>query len=121
MSSKTVIKPQSAEEHAIVDRYKMSVDVWRKSLRTDLFHSLLPNSSTTLCMVLLAFPIAYLTTQMSNEEKLLKTVYMTLVLSVIAGLLSGKLILVFKDMLCQKNLFGKDLNKAGVKEDKPPV
>ena len=46
---------------------------------------------------------------------------LTLVMSIVACLLSAKLILVFKDKFAENNLFGKDLNKAGVKEDKEPV
>lgn len=99
----------------------MDVGTWRKSLRTDIFHSLLPNSSVGLSVILLTFSIGYLLVQLSSEEKLLRTVLLTLGLSTVAGLLSAQLITVFKDKFAENNLFGKDLNKAGAKEDKDPV
>jgi UDP-N-acetylglucosamine--dolichyl-phosphate N-acetylglucosaminephosphotransferase len=45
----------------------------------------------------------------------------TSAISVSAFYASTHLIEKFKDTLCAKNLFGKDLNKSGVKETKPKV
>ena len=117
----TIEAPVSDEEVEIVARYKMSVQTWRESLRTDIFHSLLPNNSVSLCIMMLTVPIGYLLVQLSGQDELLRTIILTLALSIIAGLLSAQLILVFKDKFADNNLFGKDLNKAGAKEDKPKV
>lgn len=42
-------------------------------------------------------------------------------LSIVAYILTGHFINVFKDPLCKSGLFGKDLNKAGEQEDKEKV
>jgi hypothetical protein len=45
----------------------------------------------------------------------------TLAISLVAYWLSEYLIKRFKDTLCKKGLFGKDLNKAGDQETKEKV
>lgn len=67
----------------------MSVETWRKSLRTDIFHSFLPNTSTSLAIMMLTVPVSYLLVQLSGEERLLRTIILTLGMSVLAGLLSA--------------------------------
>lgn len=45
----------------------------------------------------------------------------TFAISFVAYHVANKLILGFKDVLCGKGLFGKDLNKAGDRETKEKV
>jgi len=45
----------------------------------------------------------------------------SLFLGVLSFWTTGKIIGIGKQLLLRAKLFGKDLNKAGVKEDKPPV
>jgi hypothetical protein len=51
----------------------------------------------------------------------LKVLAITLAISVFAYMLSQSLIDRFKDTLCSKGLFGKDLNKAGERDKKEKV
>lgn len=51
----------------------------------------------------------------------MKLIGITLSISLLAFFVSANLIERFKDTLCSKNLFGKDLNKAGVRETKEKV
>ena len=45
----------------------------------------------------------------------------TLAISVVAYFVTDRMIYQFKESLEKNGLFGKDLNKAGAKEDKPAV
>ena len=51
----------------------------------------------------------------------LQILLITLAISVLAYMISENLIMRFKDTLCNKGLFGKDLNKAGDRETKEKV
>jgi hypothetical protein len=51
----------------------------------------------------------------------LKNLLITFLISVVAYILSSHLITKFKDVLCSKGLFGKDLNKAGERDKKEKV
>jgi hypothetical protein len=50
-----------------------------------------------------------------------KNLFITFLISVVAYMLSSHLITKFKDVLCSKGLFGKDLNKAGERDKKEKV
>mmetsp|Transcript_26482 Transcript_26482/g.36189 ORF Transcript_26482/g.36189 Transcript_26482/m.36189 type:complete len:231 (-) Transcript_26482:497-1189(-) len=55
------------------------------------------------------------------EPKFFKIIAAVVILSMIAYFLTGHFINVFKDSLCKSGLFGKDLNKAGEKDDKEKI
>jgi hypothetical protein len=45
----------------------------------------------------------------------------TIAISIVAYYIASNLIMKFKDTLCAKGMFGKDLNKAGDRETKEKV
>jgi hypothetical protein len=45
----------------------------------------------------------------------------TIAISIVAYYIASNLIMNFKDTLCAKGMFGKDLNKAGDRETKEKV
>ena len=51
----------------------------------------------------------------------MQTIMLTFAKSVFAYWISDKLIVVFKDQLRDKGLFGRDLNKSGIQKYKKPV
>jgi hypothetical protein len=50
-----------------------------------------------------------------------KNLMITFLISVLAYQISSHLISKFKDVLCTKGMFGKDLNKAGERDKKEKV
>lgn len=73
-------------------------------------------------MASLGIPLSLTLVAFDHENKYLWTLYLkTLLISIIAYVVTDKLIVQFKDSLEKNGLFGKDLNKAGAKEDKPAV
>lgn len=57
----------------------------------------------------------------SIDANSIQVLLITLAISIVAFFLSQHLIDRFKDTLCSKGLFGKDLNKAGERETKEKV
>lgn len=64
-------------------------------------------------MPTLFLPLGYIVYVVMENELFLKTIILTIVTSIGAYYISAQLIGVFKDMLCDKGLFGRDLNKSG--------
>lgn len=100
------------------ERYKMDAEIWKKSKRGFPFN--IPLNlilGTAIGAPVLASLYAF---DFSNQY-LWKVYIFTLVMSVIAFFVTDKAIEQFKESLEKNGLFGKDLNKAGLRENKPPV
>jgi len=98
--------------------YKMDLDIWEKSKRG------FPFSIPLNLVVYLAFatPLVQITASLDlRNTYLAKVFFSTLAISVVAYLIADRFIEIFKESMVKANLFGKDLNKAGKKEEKPPV
>lgn len=97
----------------------MDAEIWKSSQRSGLFKVSL-NSIVAFCFftpVLVYFaPFGK-----QHEDFEFKLIGITLFISLLAFYVSQHLIVKFKDTLCKKNLFGKDLNKAGDRESKEKV
>jgi UDP-N-acetylglucosamine--dolichyl-phosphate N-acetylglucosaminephosphotransferase len=77
-----------------------------------------------VCLLPLMGSIMFLLGYMNvNEgfETHTQTIMLTFAKSVFAYWISDKLIITFKDQLCAKGLFGRDLNKSGIQKYKKPV
>lgn len=108
-------------ERDIYVRYNMDPELWRQAQRKGFPYNV------PLEVILggpLIVPLAYLL--FSLIQNMRNTYYLMTVLQTVAWSLVGyycadKLIDSFKDTLCKKGLFGRDLNKAGVQREKKPV
>lgn len=72
----------------------------------------------------MVLPLAFITLILflnDDSNVLSKTVVITVATSIIAFFICQALIESFKDMLRDKGLFGRDLNKAGIQKYKQPV
>jgi hypothetical protein len=70
----------------------------------------------------LLIPLIYSFLTFSSSSQKLTNVYLiTLAISLMAFLVTDRLIDQFKESLEKKGLFGIDLNKAGARETKPKV
>ena len=102
----------------LVQRYKMDPDIWRKSQRGFPFN--IPLNVIVMFSLVTPALVAILTWKITDQ--LLWSLFIPLIgVSVLAYFLTDSLIEQFKSSLQKAGLFGKDLNKAGVREDKPPV
>lgn len=102
-------------------RYNMDADIWVKSQRTSFPFSLSLNTVVGLAVLL---PVAILVFPFGDSPIKSETVWIlviTLAISIFAFYLAQHLIVLFKDTLAAKGLFGKDLNKAGERDTKEKV
>ena len=97
----------------------MDTDIWIASKRGFPFNINLLNIVVTSLFTPIA--IAQFTFPFLNVPQLSKLMYITIVMSLLAFFVTNSLIGQFKDTLANKGLFGKDLNKAGNRDDKPKV
>jgi len=96
----------------------MDIKLWRKSNRGFPFNIPLD----ILILFLLGVPLVMsLFTLSIKDTHLWKVFLLTVGLSIIAFMVTDKFIGIFKQNMIKANLYGKDLNKAGEKDDKPPV
>ena len=101
----------------------MEPSVWEASQRKIFPWSLsLRNVIQIACFLIVAAGVA----PIGKNDLLLDTSFLwllgiTLAISTVAYKLSDKFILAFKDTLCNRNMFGKDLNKLGEQKDKEKV
>jgi len=92
----------------------MTEKTWEASKRNSFPYNLDVWGTCIVPMVLaLGFLIVNLTILKENEQHL-KTILLTIFTSIIAYWLTDKLIYAFKDNLCGKGQFGRDLNKSGI-------
>ena len=117
-SEKVDIQSLTLEEKGLDKRYKMDIKLWRKSNRGFPFNIPLD----ILILFLLGVPLVMsLFTLSIKDTHLWKVFLLTVGLSIIAFMVTDKFIGIFKQNMIKANLYGKDLNKAGEKDDKPPV
>ncbi len=100
------------------ERYKMDAEIWQKSKRGFPFNIPL----WFIIVVSLGTPVvaSFYAFDFSNEY-LWKCYTFTLAISALAYFVTDKAIEQFKESLEKNGLFGKDLNKAGQRDTKPPV
>lgn len=102
-------------------RYNMSEKIWNASNKgyfpynCDVWYACLMPFVASM-----VFLLAYMNVNEGYETHL-QTIMLTLAKSVFAYYISDKLILIFKDQLRDKGLFGRDLNKSGEQKYKKPV
>ena len=96
----------------------MNPQLWKKSQRGFPFN--IPLNGIILACLLIPFALTMVLFDPANHY-LWKVYLFTLALSVLGYIVAEKAIDQFKESLEKAGLFGKDLNKAGVKEDKPRV
>jgi len=77
-------------------------------------------STFTLFFLALATPLAVFAWHVT-EVSTQKQIFVSILLSIVAGLLTYELIPSVAQYNLGADLFGKDLNKPGSKEDKPPI
>ena len=100
------------------ERYKMDAAIWEASKRGFPFN--IPHRAVVT--IALGLPTLAAFTLIDFSKITLWTIIGLIVLvSIISFQITDKAILQFKGVLAEKGLFGKDLNKAGAKEDKPKV
>lgn len=102
-------------------RYKMDEKIWLASQRKSFPFNF---NLTQIIAISLATPVVMFFLPSSSNSINWRTTQMlltTLVISIFAYFLAKSLINRFKDTLCSKGLFGKDLNKAGERETKEKV
>ena len=100
------------------ERYNMDEEIWQKSKRGFPFNIPLK----VIVAIALGGPIiASLYAFDYSNQYLWKVYIFTLVISIPAYYVSEKAIGQFKESLEKNGLFGKDLNKAGLRDTKPPV
>ena len=99
----------------------MDPQIWKASQRGGIFAISL---NTIVFSLLLTATVLYFVPFGKSPERPpseMKLIGITLFISILAFYASQNLIAKFKDTLCKKNLFGKDLNKAGERETKEKV
>jgi hypothetical protein len=115
--SKTIVKddPTLAD---LQERYNMDADVWARSKRGFPFNVPLK----FIIALALGTPIALSVAWFDTSNLYLWKVYLySLFFSAIAYFVTDRAIEQFKESLEKNGLFGKDLNKAGERDKKPPV
>lgn len=96
----------------------MDKEIWHKSKRGFPFN--IPQK--VIVAIALGVPlIASLYAFDYSNQYLWKVYIFTLVISILAYFVSENGIGQFKDSLAKRGIFGKDLNKAGLRDAKPPV
>ena len=114
---------ESTTAAELQSRYKMDPVIWEASNRK-IFPwslSLLKVVQLTVALIILAAVAPIGKSYLLLDTPFLKLLSITLFISYIAFHLSDILILRFKDTLCSKNMFGKDLNKLGDQATKEKV
>lgn len=96
----------------------MDADIWQKSKRGFPFN--IPLQSIVAVSLGVPLALSFYLFDYSNQY-LWKVYLFTIVMSIGAYFVTEKAIGQFKESLEKNGLFGKDLNKAGVRETKPPV
>jgi hypothetical protein len=100
------------------ERYNMDESIWQASKRGFPF-----NVPFNFIVALALGPpliLTYFAFDFKNHY-LWKCYFFTLALSTAAYFISDRMIDQFKESLEKNGLFGKDLNKAGQRDTKPPV
>jgi hypothetical protein len=105
----------------ILQRYKMDPEIWKQSQRKNFPFNI---SLSNVIFLSLAAPLTMFVSPFGKDYisfDTTKILLITSLISVFAYHVSNHLITTFKDTLCAKGLFGKDLNKAGERETKEKV
>ena len=106
-------------EKDLLIRYSMDPKTWRLSQRQGFPFNV---PLEFIVGVPLVAPLSFLIFDLAIiDRKSLWTILQTIGVSIIAFLISDKLIDAFKESLEKKGLFGRDLNKTGVQSEKKPV
>lgn len=114
--SSSIVKDETLKD--LQERYNMDADVWAKSKRGFPFNVPLK----VIVLISLGIPIGMSAVYFDFSNTYLWKVYLfTLAISVVAYIVTEKAIEQFKESLEKNGLFGKDLNKAGERDKKPPV
>ena len=101
-------------EKELMMRYNMDPVIWRDSMRADFPYTA---GFNTLFGLPFLIPVAAITINfaaVSLNFQYLNTLIQVLLLSLSGYFISDKMIDSFKGDLANKNLFGRDLNKAGI-------
>ena len=122
MSEKSFTDGKSKEHDKtcqdLIDRYSMDPKIWDASKRGFPYNiplNAIVYSSLGVPLLFGLYMIKF------DDPHFLKLYVPTIIISFIGYKLTSSLIVQFKDKLVENGRFGKDLNKAGAKEDKPPV
>ena len=112
---------QSEIEKELYVRYAMDPQVWRNSSRSTFpFNA----SFDTIVYLPMVAPILFLIinlTVINQDFQYLRTIFQTIAVSVAGYFITDRMIPAFQDSLRDKGLFGRDLNKAGVQQNKEKV
>ena len=100
------------------ERYNMDEGIWQASKRGFPFN--VPFNFIVALALGPPLVLTYFAFDFSNKY-LWKCYLFTLALSTAAYFVSDRMIGQFKESLEKHGLFGKDLNKAGQRDTKPPV
>ena len=104
-----MLKADASEELQL--RYKMDPAKWEKSQRKSFPFNLSLSSIVTISVLLPV--ITYLLPFGIEKPAEWKLLAITIAISFLAYHVSNHLIMNFKDVLCTKGKFGRDLNKLG--------
>lgn len=112
------MKYQDPALYDLVKRYQMDEGIWNESKRGFPFNI----SLNTIIFIGLGLPVGltFILIDFKNNS-FWKLFLLTFAISIIAYYVADSLITQFKDSLSKNGLSGKDLNKAGKREDKPAV
>ena len=117
-AGKSIVKTSDPTLHDLQERYYMDEDVWHKSKRGFPFN--IPMQ--VVVAISLGLPLSMSLVYFDYANTYLWKVYLfTLLISTAAYFVTDKAIEQFKESLEKNGLFGKDLNKAGERDKKPPV
>ena len=101
------------------ERYNMDPRVWAASQRNSFPHNV---NLSTIVLVAVGLPlITYFIPFGIEKPSEHNILLITIAVSIIAYYISNNLIMTFKDVLCAKGKFGKDLNKLGDQATKEKV
>jgi UDP-N-acetylglucosamine--dolichyl-phosphate N-acetylglucosaminephosphotransferase len=98
--------------------YKTNEKLWLDSYRR--FPLNVSIQSITLCLLFIPLILGMLVLPF-NDMELLKMIGISLIISVFSFYICLRLIPQLKSYLLKCNIFGKDLNKSGDKDKKPPI
>jgi hypothetical protein len=104
-----MLKPDASEELQL--RYNMDPAKWEKSQRKTFPFNLSLSSIMTISVLLPV--VTYLMPFGIEKPAEWKLLAITIAISFLAYHVSNHLIMNFKDVLCAKGKFGRDLNKLG--------
>ena len=114
----TTVSTTDSTLRDLQERYNMDEEIWNKSKRGFPFN--IPLWAIITFALGLPFVTSLVYFDFSNQY-LWKVYLFTIAISIVAYFVTASAIEQFKESLQKNGLAGKDLNKAGERDKKPPV